>query len=95
MERRDKKDGKVKGKKVTFFERRQFQIHFHICLGLISLERTFKLRVDLIQANLDLRNSIFPFLNQELFDLRKSCVLNSKTSCTKKCHVKKCQELNR
>ena len=37
-----------------------------------------------IQANLDLRNSIFPFLNRELFDLRKIYVLNLKTGRPKK-----------
>ena len=38
----------------------------------------------LVQANLDLRNSIFPFLNRELFDLRKIYVLNLKTGRPKK-----------
>ena len=33
----------------------------------------------LVQPNLDLRNSNFPFLNGELFDLRKIYVLNLKT----------------
>ena len=33
-----------------------------------------------VQANLDLRNPIFSFLNKELFDLRKICVMNLKTS---------------
>ena len=37
-----------------------------------------------IQANLDLRNPIFPFFNRELFDLRKIYVLNLKTGCSKK-----------
>ena len=26
---------------MAFFERRSFQIHFHTCLGLISLERNY------------------------------------------------------
>ena len=34
----------------------------------------------LLQANLDLRNPIFSFLNQELFDLRKKYVLKLKNS---------------
>ena len=38
----------------------------------------------ILQANLDLRNSIFPFLNQELFDLRKIYGMNLKTGCPKK-----------
>ena len=33
---------------------------------------------------LDLRKSIFPFLNRELFDLRKIYVVNLKTGCPKK-----------
>ena len=41
-------------------------------------------RCGLVQSNLDLRYSIFPFLNRELFDLRKNYVLNLKTGCTKK-----------
>ena len=36
-----------------------------------------------IQANLDLRNSSFPFSNLELFDLRNIYVLNLKTSLQK------------
>ena len=38
----------------------------------------------LITSKLDLRNSIFLMLNQELFDLRKIYVLNLKTSRPKK-----------
>ena len=37
-----------------------------------------------IQANLDLRNPIFHFLNRELFDLRNIYVVNLKTGCSKK-----------
>ena len=37
-----------------------------------------------MQANLDLRNSIFPFLNPELFELIKIYVLNLKTGRPKK-----------
>ena len=40
--------------------------------------------VYLVQANLDLRNSIFPFLKRELFNLRNIYVLNLKTSRPKK-----------
>ena len=32
-----------------------------------------------VQANFDLRNSIFPFLNRIMFDFRKIYVLNLKT----------------
>ena len=39
----------------------------------------------LLQVNLDLRDSIFSFLNRELFDLRKIYVVNLKTGCPKKC----------
>ena len=38
-----------------------------------------------VQANFDLRNSIFPFLSQDLFDLRKIYVLNLETGRLKKC----------
>ena len=38
----------------------------------------------LVQANLDLRNSTFPFLNRVMFDLRKIYVLNLKTGRPKK-----------
>ena len=38
----------------------------------------------LVQSTLDLRNSIFPFLNRELFDLRKIYVLILKTGHPKK-----------
>ena len=38
----------------------------------------------MIQYTLDLRKSIFPFLNQELFDLRKIYVVNLKTGRPKK-----------
>ena len=41
-----------------------------------------------IQANLDLRNSSFPFSNLELFDLRKNYVVNLKTGRPKKCLIK-------
>jgi hypothetical protein len=37
-----------------------------------------------LQQNLDLRNSIFPFLNRELFDLRNIYVLKLKTGRPKK-----------
>ena len=37
-----------------------------------------------VQANFDLRNSTFSFLNWELFNLRKIYVLNLKTGCPKK-----------
>ena len=37
-----------------------------------------------VQLTLDLRNSIFPFLNRELFDLRKIYGMNLKTGCPKK-----------
>ena len=40
-----------------------------------------------IQANLDLRNSSFPFSNLELFDLRNIYVLNLKTSLQKMPYV--------
>ena len=40
--------------------------------------------INLIQSTLDLRNSIFPFLNRELFDLRKIYVLILKTGHPKK-----------
>ena len=39
---------------------------------------------NLVHANLDLRNSIFPFSNQVMFDLRKNYVLNLKTGRPKK-----------
>ena len=38
----------------------------------------------IVQANLDLRNFIFPFLNRELFDSGKIHVLNLKTGRPKK-----------
>ena len=38
----------------------------------------------MVQSNLDLSNSIFPFLNRELFDLRNIYVLNLKTGQPKK-----------
>ena len=38
----------------------------------------------IVQANLDLRNSIFSFLNPELFDSRKIYVLIVKTGHLKK-----------
>ena len=37
-----------------------------------------------LQQNLDLRDSIFPFLNRELFDLRNIYVVNLKTGRPKK-----------
>jgi hypothetical protein len=37
-----------------------------------------------LQQTLDLRKSIFPFLNRELFDLRKIYVVNLKTGLPKK-----------
>ena len=37
-----------------------------------------------IQQIFDLRKYIFPFLNRELFDLRKIYVVNLKTGCAKK-----------
>ena len=48
------------------------------------LERGCKGNSNLLQANLDLRNSIFPFLTPEWFDLRKIYVLNLKTCQQKK-----------
>ena len=40
--------------------------------------------LNVVQSTLVLRNSIFPFLNQELFDLRKIYVLILKTGHPKK-----------
>ena len=40
--------------------------------------------LNVVQSTLNLRNSIFPFLNQEVFDLRKIYVLILKTSQPKK-----------
>ena len=37
-----------------------------------------------VKAKLDLRNPIFTFLNQELFDLRKIYEVNLKTGCSEK-----------
>ena len=56
--------------------------HNYAFKGWIYLE-TMKLWL-LVQANLDLRNPIFPFLNRELFDLRKIYVVNLKTGRPKK-----------
>ena len=38
----------------------------------------------IVQKSLDLRKSIFPFLNRGLFDLKKIYVVNLKTGCPKK-----------
>ena len=38
----------------------------------------------LVQANLNLRNPIVPFLNRELFDLRNISVVDLKTGHLKK-----------
>ena len=38
----------------------------------------------IVQQTLDLRNSIFPFLNREMFDLRKIYVVNLNTGRSKK-----------
>ena len=38
----------------------------------------------MVQSNLDLSNSIFPFLNRELFDLRNIYELNHLITCPKK-----------
>ena len=40
---------------------------------------------DYVKKPLDLRKSIFPFLNRELFDLRKVYVVNLKTGRPKIC----------
>ena len=53
-------------------------------ISLLSEEGLEVNFVLIIQANLDLRNSIFPFLNRELFDLRNIYVVNLKTGCPKK-----------
>ena len=37
-----------------------------------------------VQQTFDLRKSFFPFLNRELFDLRKIYGMNLKTGCPKK-----------
>ena len=47
-------------------------------------ERVFKIsKTIVVQANFDLRNSIFPFLNRVMYDLRKIYVLNLKTCLPK------------
>ena len=50
-------------------------------IDFISLKKTLWL---IVQATLDLRNFIFPFLNRELFDLRKIYAVNLKTGRPKK-----------
>ena len=49
------------------------------------LNQTIQIGIaDVVQSTLDLRNSIFSFLNRELFDLRKIYVLILKTGYPKK-----------
>ena len=57
----------------------------HSVVNSINYRFKFKGEMRLqIQANLVLRNSIFPFLNRKLFDLRKIYGMNLKTGCLKK-----------
>ena len=53
-------------------------------LGFQISTCSFKKNWDRIQETLDLGKSIFHFLNQELFDLKKIHVVNLKTGCPKK-----------
>ena len=66
-----------------YLARKMFSKGIRLCCTLIR-----ELRVtstgSRVQANLDLRNSFFPFLNVMLFNLRKIAVINLKTGRLKK-----------